>query len=239
LDRFTAERFSFSLRGVHWGPWDFSFPAQGIVGVVGPNGAGKTSLFHALLGYPAAMTGALSFGERSLLAVSPVERRELWAAVPQESPYPEDWTVEAAIQLAFLKTKGLVSQLTSEEKLAVTHALVSMGLSEIKDRRLGQLSSGQRQRVFLCRALLQRAKGLLLDEPTNHLDPPARRTFWQQLEALRRESGSPLVLVATHEVERLQESADHILALSSAGRLVYAGPAEAYWRLDWFSLTFS
>ncbi len=234
----AASDFSFALRGLTWGPWSFTMPARGIVGVLGPNGAGKTSLFHVLLGQPAETRGSLTFGGGDLLNVSPLERRELWAAIPQESPYPEDWTVEAAVSLAFVRTHGFFHRVTAEEENAKQAALARLGLSELVTKRLGQLSSGQRQRVFLCRALLQRSKGMLLDEPTNHLDPPSRRSFWEHLRNLRRDPASPLVVVATHEVEQLEESADYIVALTKHRQLAYAGDAASFWKQDWFSLTF-
>ncbi len=234
----SAAGFSFSLRGMMWGPWSFEFPARGIIGVIGPNGAGKTSLFQVLLGHPVETAGCLTFGDCDLRKATPQQRRELWAAIPQESPYPEDWTVEAAVALAFVKTHGFFHAISEAEEKARDEALERLGLTELRRHRLGQLSSGQRQRVFLCRALLQRSRGLLLDEPTNHLDPPSRRSFWEHLRNLRHDVSGPLVLVATHEVEQLEKSADFILALTQSRQLVYAGDAKSFWRQDWFRLTF-
>lgn len=234
----VARDFHFSLGAASWGPWDFSFPGGGIIGLVGPNGAGKSSFFQALLGEKLTVRGELSFYGKNLTELAHKNRRSLIAMVPQESPYPSDWTVMAAVSLAFVDFGGFVSRFTAEQEKSRHEAMEILGLSDLKNSRLGELSSGQRQRVFLCRSLLQKAKLLLLDEPTNHLDPPTRDSFWSLLIELREAENCPTILVATHDLGFLKRRADQILALSSQGQVTYAGLSAGFWNSETLLKTF-
>ena len=221
--------FYFSLGAATWGPWSFSLGKGGIVGLVGPNGAGKSTFFQVLLGEKLAVRGQAAFLGRDLTRLGHRERRGFIAMVPQESPYPPDWTVEAAVSLAFAQFGGLVPRMTAEQKQERDESLERFSLSRIKNTRLGELSSGQRQRVFLCRSLLQKAKLLLLDEPTNHLDPPTRDSFWEFLGELSRKEDSPTILMATHDLEFLKRRADQVLGVSSTREVSYAGVSAGFW----------
>lgn len=221
VNSLSLNQFSFALAQREWGPWSFTLPESAIVGMVGPNGAGKSSFFRALLGEAERVSGEVRLGTRQV--------RGRVAMIPQESPYPPEWTVEAAVSLAFLDFGSGYGKLTEGQRECRAAALEQFGLREIQHRRLGDLSSGQRQRVFLCRVSLQSADLLLLDEPTNHLDPPTRDAFWHSLLSLRKEKNAPLMLVATHDLAFLKANADHVVAISAQGRVVFEGASANYW----------
>lgn len=226
----TLAQFSFSVAQRKWGPWSFALPEKAIVGLVGPNGAGKSSFFRALLGEGDRVEGKASLGGGEL--------KGRVAMIPQESPYPPEWTVEAAVSIAFLDFGTGYGKLTQAQRELRSAALARFGLAELGLCRLGDLSSGQRQRVFLCRVSLQRADLLLLDEPTNHLDPPTRDVFWHSLLELREEERAPLMLVATHDLGFLKASADFIVAITAQGHVVYEGASRNYWSAEQLKETF-
>ncbi len=225
----VVSEFCFSLGSASWGPWNFSFSHGGIIGLVGPNGAGKSSFFQVLLGEKLGVKGRVAFWGNDLCLLGHRQRRGLVAMVPQESPYPPDWTVAAAVSLAFVEFGGLISRITKIQKRECDQSMERLGLKDLQNARLGELSAGQRQRVFLCRSLLQKAKLLLLDEPTNHLDPPTRDSFWSLLNELSHSENCPTILVATHDLDFLKQHASQILGLSSQREVAYAGASKGFW----------
>ena len=112
---------------------------------------------------------------------------------------------------------------TEEE---IRQAIESFGLPGLRQRKMRDLSTGERQRVLLARALLQRPKVLVLDEPTNHLDPAAVRIFWRSLLTESRERGVEL-LVSTHDLEFTRGQCDFVLALEG-GRKAFAGTRDQF-----------
>lgn len=221
-----------------WGPWSFTFNGKGIVGLVGPNGAGKSSFFKTVMGEIKSDAGTIQLGGKELATIPYSERRGLVALIPQESPYPAEWTVDAAISLAFLTFGSGYGKFTPSQEECRQSALQQFGLSALADCRLGELSSGQRQRVFLCRVSLQRARLLLLDEPTNHLDPPTRDRFWNSLVEMKGHEKGPLTLVATHDLVFLKTHSDFIVAINAEGTVVYEGESSGYWKPDQIQKTF-
>ena len=93
------------------------------------------------------------------------------------------------------------------------------------------ISSGERQKAFLARAVLQNPKVLFLDEPTNHLDPFAVESFWTNLLSARRKNSFE-VLVTTHDLEFIRAHADWVYALSQ-GKPVFDGETKSFFERDW------
>ncbi len=221
---------TFSAGHRKWGPWNFTLSGRAIVGFIGPNGAGKSTFLKTILGEIKADSGRVQLGGVELASLPYSQRRGMLAMIPQESPYPADWTVTAAVSLAFLTFGMGYGKITPAQTECRDSALDQFGLKHLGQNRLGDLSSGQRQRVFLCRASLQRARLLLLDEPTNHLDPPTREFFWNSLIELRGQENGPLVLLATHDLVFLRSHADFIVAVSAQGMVEYHGPSSGFWK---------
>jgi ABC-type cobalamin/Fe3+-siderophores transport system ATPase subunit len=207
-------------------PLTFGLPAGKITALVGKNGAGKTTLLRALLGEPVVLGGDLRLAGLDARRASYTDRARAIAFVPQEHEFPGDATVETTLKIAFLPRMGLWGGLPEGAQGEVDRSLESFGLISLRDRRLRDLSTGERQRAFLARAVLQHPKALILDEPTNHLDPAAVRDFWKALIAQTRERQLEL-LVSTHDLDFLRGQCDHILALDT-GRIAFSGSREEF-----------
>lgn len=181
----------------------FDVAAGELVCLVGPNGSGKTSLLHALAGI-----GSPS-GEVLVDGVDP--RRLGPAQRPRVMTY-----LPAARELAWPLTARDVIALGGEG--APPEALQLDGLL---DRRLDTLSTGERSRVLIARALLQKPKLLLLDEPTANLDP-----LWQirLMELVRAElaEGARAAVIAIHDLDAAERYADRIIVMDR-GRIAAEG----------------
>ncbi len=201
---------------------DVSFAVEkgSYVGVVGPNGSGKSTLVRCILGLARPDRGGVSlFG-------TPLESFDQWQRVgylPQglqhfNPHFPA--TVAEVVGLGLLAARRFPRRISREDAGTVDRALELMGVGDIRNRLIGELSGGLRQRVLLARALVNEPELLVLDEPTTALDPETRESFYRAISDLNRERGTTVILV-THDSGTIGSYASKLLYLDK--RLVFYG----------------
>src|SRR6202035_2317749 len=178
----------------------FTLPVGSVTGLLGGNGAGKTTTIAMIMGLLTPTAGTV----RVLGASMPSQRYRVLHRMNFESPY-----VEMPMRLTVRQNLTVFGRLYGVPDLAGRIAEVArdLDLVDLLDRPTGKLSSGQKTRASLAKALLNRPEVLLLDEPTASLDPDTADWVRARLERYRRERGAT-VLLASHnmvEVERLCE----------------------------------
>ena len=196
-----------------------------LVALVGPNGAGKTTLLRALAGL-APSDGAIEVGSAALSSLSLRERARRFAYLPQG--HVVHWPLAARDIVALGRyPHGATdpARLTPKDTQAVLRAMQATDVVEFSERRVTELSGGERSRVALARVLAVEAPVILADEPTASLDP---RHQFDVMKSLRASADKGvLVIVVTHDLGLAARFADTVLVLSD-GRLVSQGaPAEA------------
>lgn len=193
----TAENISISGR---LEPTSLSAEAGQLIALVGPNGGGKTSLLRAIASVEDAQGRVLIEGE-DLGQVAPNRRSRLVGFLPASRDIAWPISVRDLVRLGGNPDQGRVTTL-----------LDTLELGALADRRVDQLSTGERARVLIARALAPRPRLLLLDEPLSNLDP-----YWvvRLLELLRRETATAqsTALVSLHDV-RLADRFDRLLAVA-------------------------
>ncbi|MYH41669.1 MAG: metal ABC transporter ATP-binding protein [Chloroflexi bacterium] len=198
----------------------FAVPSGTLMGVVGPNGAGKSTLFDAIAGVHPIASGQVTLSGAG-------RRREALAYVPQRDSI--NWRFPAtALDVVMM---GLIRRIPWYRRPGRQHRDVARSCLErvrLWDRRgalMTELSSGQRQRVFIARALAQDARILLLDEAFSGVDVAAQEGIVRVLQSLRDEGR--IVLLATHDLTNLAQRFDQVLCIN---RHVCAcgPPAEAF-----------
>ena len=182
---------------------DFEVPEGSFFAFLGPNGAGKSTTISIICSLMEQDSGeVLLFGNDSSL---PEVRRDI-GVVFQDSMMDRMLTVKENVTL-----RGSMYGLTGESlKDAVSSAISKADAMEFADQRYGQLSGGQRRRADIARALVHSPRILLLDEPTSGLDPQTRKTIWETITTLNRESGMTIFLT-THYMEEASESDDVVI----------------------------
>jgi ABC-2 type transport system ATP-binding protein len=192
-------------------------PRGVLFGLLGPNGSGKTTLFRILATLMPPTEGtARVFGFDAVTASDAV--RERIGLVFQAYALDENLTVAEN-----LRFQGALYGLRGAAlRTRVTELLERFGVADRADAPVKTLSGGLQRRVDLARGLLHRPDLLLLDEPTTGLDPMARQTFWEQIDRLRREEGTTL-LVATHLMDEA-DRCDRIAILADGARVVDGAP---------------
>jgi len=178
----------------------FALAPGSITGLLGGNGAGKTTTIAMIMGLVVPTSGSVSV----LGAQMPQERYRVLGRMNFESPY-----VDMPMRLTVRQNLSVFAQLYGVADIGGRIAKVAheLELTELLDRPTGKLSSGQKTRVSLAKALLNEPEVLLLDEPTASLDPDTADWVRARLEAYRHEHKAT-ILLASHnmtEVERLCE----------------------------------
>jgi ABC-2 type transport system ATP-binding protein len=197
---------------------DFAVPPGATVGLLGGNGAGKTTTIAMLLGILVPTAG-------SIIVLGHDMARDRFRALAQmnfSSPYvslPQRLTVRQN-----LRVYGHLYDIPHPDA-RIAQLADELDLRDLLDRPAGQLSAGQKTRVALAKALINRPKLLLLDEPTASLDPDTGDWVRSWLERYRAESGCT-ILLATHNMSEVERLCSGVLMLKR-GRIVDRGsPAE-------------
>lgn len=196
-----------------------------IVGIIGPNGSGKSTLLRVLSGVLRPKSGALRVGGEDIARLSCNEVARRLAVVPQSPHLPEAFTAGEVVLLGRTPHLGLLRGESARDMQVVREAMAACGVAHLADRRIGELSGGETQRVVIARALAQEPQVLLLDEPTSHLDINHQCAVLNLVSTLSRERG--LAVVAVFHDLNLAVQYCHRLAILSEGRLLAEGtPAE-------------
>ena len=179
----------------------------GVVGVVGPNGAGKTTLLRTLATVLPVKSGSVQVAGVDVSDGRNVrEARRVLGYLPQVFGFYGAFTASE-----FVEYVGWLKEVPSSEIRAVTAEMLSLvGMSERADVAMRKLSGGQRRRVGIAQALVNRPRVVLFDEPTAGLDPEQRVTF---RSVLRKLGESELVVVSTHLVEDVAAVCSRVLVM--------------------------
>lgn len=197
----------------------FSIKKGTISGLVGVNGAGKSTLFKALMGFVPIAEGDITILGNS---VNQALKSRLIAYVPQSEEV--DWSfpvlVEDVVMMGRYGHMGLLRIASAADNLAVDEALDRVGMSAFRHRQIGELSGGQRKRVFIARALAQQGQVILLDEPFTGVDVQTEDAIITLLRALRDEGR--VILVSTHNLGSVPEFCNHVVMVN--GTVLNHGP---------------
>lgn len=199
----------------------FAVPAGTITGLVGVNGAGKSTIFKAIMGFVPVAQGRITVLGRS---VREALRANLVAYVPQAEEV--DWSfpvlVEDVVMMGRYGHMGFFRHPRAADHAAVTSALMRVGMEAYRLRQIGELSGGQRKRVFLARALAQEAQVILLDEPFTGVDVQTEEAIIALLREMRAEGR--VMLVSTHNLGSVPEFCDRTVLVK--GTVLAHGPTE-------------
>jgi iron complex transport system ATP-binding protein len=192
--------------------------------IIGPNGAGKTTLLRMLAGMLKPGSGRVELFGADVSSMKPIERAKKIAVVGQTDQPDARVRLWDYVGLGRVPHSGTMSR--AEEWAIIRNGLARVGLEAMRDRELGTLSGGEKQRAQIARALAQQPKLLFLDEPTNHLDPRARG------DLLDLVAGLQLTVVAVlHDLALVPAFATRI-AVMDAGRLVAHGAPDEVLKPD-------
>jgi len=198
-------------------------PAEAVA-LLGPNGAGKSTLLRIAAGLLAPGTGRVSFAEKPLAAWRRRDLARRLAYVGQTESLLFPFRALDVVLMGRYPHRALSAFETADDLGAAREAMDRTDVWALRDRRLDQLSGGERRRVLLAQALCQNVDALLLDEPTAALDLRHRADLLAVL-AEQRERRGVAVLAATHDLDLCARGFSRTVVLHG-GRVVADGPTE-------------
>lgn len=225
----SVEGVSVAYRNGHTALHDASFeiPGGSITALVGVNGSGKSTLFKAIMGFVPIIGGRVRIlGQEPRHAL----KRNVVAYVPQNEEV--DWNfpvlVEDVVMMGRYGHMNFLRMPRAADRQKVGEALTRVGMAAYSRRQIGELSGGQKKRVFLARALAQEARIILLDEPFTGVDVTTENTIIELMRELRREGR--VMLVATHNLGSVPDFCDRVVLIR--GTILAAGPTEQVFTQD-------
>ncbi len=208
-ERTVLENVTFSVRGGEF------------LIVIGPNGSGKSTLVKAVSGTVKATTGDVSVRGRLLDGYSRKALARCMALVPQVQPAGIPFSVAEVVLMGRSPHLGFFGTENAEDLSIAEQAMSFTGVLELGRRKFDQLSTGERQRVLIARAVCQQPRIILLDEPTASLDLAHQVHIMELMEKLRNRDGTTVIMVS-HDLNLAAMYADRLILLKE-GKVVSAG----------------
>ncbi|HFW8248567.1 TPA: iron/manganese ABC transporter ATP-binding protein SitB [Shigella flexneri] len=212
----------------------FTVPSGSIAALVGVNGSGKSTLFKAIMGFV-----RLTSGKISVLGIPTRQalQKNLVAYVPQSEEV--DWSfpvlVEDVVMMGRYGHMGMLRIAKKRDRQIVTDALERVDMVDFRHRQIGELSGGQKKRVFLARAIAQQGDVILLDEPFTGVDVKTEAKIISLLRELRAEGKT--MLVSTHNLGSVTTFCDYTVMVK--GTVLASGPTDTTFTAENLELAFS
>lgn len=204
------------------------FPDGKISAVIGPNGSGKSTMLRSLIRLVPEVSGNIDIDGKDLSKMSQQELARLIAYLPQSRNVP-DIEVKRLVMHGRFPYLSYPRRYRREDHEMVAKALDWVGMSDLADRKMENLSGGQRQKAYLAMALAQDTDVIIMDEPTTFLDIKNQFDMLDRARSLA-DAGKTVILIL-HDFEAVLRYADHVI-LVSKGQILAAGDAEEVMRSE-------
>ena len=203
--------------------------------LLGVNGSGKSTLLRTLAGFQRPLAGVVTLLGKRLEDYTRAMMSRTVGVVLTEAIPTGNLTAYELTAMGRLPYTGFWGGLSATDCRVVENALERVGMLNFRNRRIGELSDGERQKVLIAKALAQRTQVILLDEPTCFLDFPSKVEMLRLLKGMARDE-SLSVLLSIHDLELALQTADRLWILSGEGKLMMGEPRDlaAKGELDMF-----
>ena len=180
-----------------------------LIALIGTNGCGKSTLLRSISCLQPVLNGQILLDGMNIIEMSPKKRATQISVVLSTQESIASFTVKELIAIGRDPFTGWLGNLDDNDKEMIHNAIEVTHLQGYENRNIHKLSDGERQRVFIARAMAQDTPLMVLDEPTSHLDLPNRISTLLLLQKLARQT-SKTILISTHELETAMQVADKI-----------------------------
>ncbi len=195
-----------------------------LIALIGRNGCGKSTLLRSMASLQPIFSGQIRIEGKNIAHIHPKKRAQLISVVLTDQRAEASFNVKELISIGRDPYTGWLGSLTETDNNIISKAIEMSNLDGFENRNIQELSDGERQRVFIARALAQDTPIILLDEPTSHLDLPNRINILLLLQKLARDTNKT-IFISTHELETAMQVADKIWLMKKLDG-VYVGTPE-------------
>ncbi len=199
----------------------FEISSGNIFGILGPNGAGKTTLLKILTGLFKPSHGEVFLEENNLHSLSSRERAKYMAYVPQQEEIFLPFSTEQIVLMGRAPYLGLMGFESEQDHEIAQQSMKETDIWNLRHRSLHELSGGEKQRVFIARALAQNTPFLLLDEPTAHLDLRYQMEILKLIVSLNKK-----IIMTLHDINLASLFCQKIIFLKEGHLIGMGNPAE-------------
>jgi iron complex transport system ATP-binding protein len=201
-----------------------------ILGIIGPNGCGKSTLLRTITSILKPFGGKVLFHGQNIREFSYRRIARYMAVVSQDTDLTFSFRAVDVVMMGRLPHLGRIRREGREDFSVVERCLRLMDVSDIAERQITELSSGERQRVMIAKALAQEPEVLLLDEPTSHLDIGHQIEIFDLIKELNKNNGLTILCVL-HDLNLAAEYCSRLILMKTGG--IYSiGPPEEVLRYD-------
>lgn len=186
--------------------------------IIGANGSGKSTMLSCIASLR-DYSGKITLGDRPITSIPRRERAKIVSFLPQNLPITQ-FSVGETVAFGREPYTDLSGRLSDEDKKAVEKSIEKCGISHLKNKKLTEISGGERQMAYLAMTLAQNADLLLLDEPTTYMDASRAREFLTTLKSAQTEGKT--VAAVMHDLTQAVKYADNIILIDS-GKIVFSG----------------
>jgi iron complex transport system ATP-binding protein len=202
----------------------FNLKQGEFLGIIGPNGAGKSTILRLIFGFLKPTRGMITIFGETITHIEPRQIAKKIAFVPQETHFALNFTVEDIVMMGRYPYLRAFQKENKIDYEARDHALEYTNVQSFRKRMINSLSSGERQRVVLARALAQEPTILILDEPTSHLDLHHQYAIMELLKKLNKEGMS--IIVVNHDLNLASLYCERLILMHQGKVFKQGSPGE-------------
>jgi iron complex transport system ATP-binding protein len=200
------------------------YPGQ-LICLLGPNGAGKSTLIRTLAGLQPLLSGNIEIENSPVQQLKPADMAKKISMVLTDRVPSGNLNVYSLIALGRYPHTGWLGNLRQADKQVIQWAMEATHTAVFAERKISELSDGERQKVMLARALAQDTRLIILDEPTAHLDIANRVEMMRLLHQLARQTNKA-ILLSTHELDLALQAADQVWLMRPDGQIDTGAPED-------------
>lgn len=195
---------------------EFQLPESSLTCIIGDNGAGKSTLLRTITGAIRPIAGDVFMQLTAISDMSAAQKSRTFSVVLTDRISDNLITVRDLVATGRMPYTGFFGSMSANDEIIVSEAISQLKITDIADRRISEISDGQRQRALIAKAIAQQTPIMILDEPTAFLDYKSRIELMRLLKDLAQ--GGKSILMTTHDLDLVAKFADWIWAIDG-GRI--------------------
>jgi iron complex transport system ATP-binding protein len=201
----------------------FQVVAGQFIALIGPNGTGKSTLLKCLAGILPTTKGSIYYSDLAFSTLKPSEIAKYVTYMPQSTSLETNFTVEQVVEMGRYPHKSRFGNWSQNDKDAIMNAMKQVGIYELRNRFIPSLSGGERQLVYLAKAIAQETDILLLDEPTSDLDIYYQVIVTKVIHDLVAKGKT--IIAAIHDINLATRICDQCILLRDGQFIAYDTPS--------------